>query len=46
MLVSDALSLAGMGDGRIRVGGLEVEVIDGRATLAGTTTLAGFGHRA
>jgi N-acetylglucosamine-6-phosphate deacetylase len=41
MLVSDALSLAGMGDGRIRVGGLEVEVIDGRATLAGTTTLAG-----
>jgi N-acetylglucosamine-6-phosphate deacetylase len=30
-----------MGDGRIRVGGLEVEVIDGRATLAGTTTLAG-----
>ena len=41
MLVSDALSLAGTGDGRARVGGLEVEVIDGRATLAGTTTLAG-----
>ncbi len=41
MLVSDALSLAGTGDGRTRVGGLEVEVIDGRATLAGTTTLAG-----
>jgi N-acetylglucosamine-6-phosphate deacetylase len=41
LLVSDALSLAGMGDGRVRVGGLEVEVVRGRATLAGTTTLAG-----
>jgi N-acetylglucosamine-6-phosphate deacetylase len=41
MLVSDALSLAGTGGGRARVGGLEVEVVDGRATLAGTTTLAG-----
>ncbi len=41
VLVSDALSLAGMGDGRTTVGGLEVEVRDGRATLAGTSTLAG-----
>jgi N-acetylglucosamine-6-phosphate deacetylase len=41
LLVSDALSLAGTPGGRARVGGLEVEVIDGRAILAGTTTLAG-----
>ncbi len=41
VLVSDALSLAGVGDGRTTVGGLEVEVRDGRCTLAGTTTLAG-----
>jgi N-acetylglucosamine-6-phosphate deacetylase len=41
LLVSDALPLAGMGDGRTIVGGLEVEVRDGRATLLGTTTLAG-----
>jgi len=39
--VSDALPLAGMGDGRTVIGGLEVEVRDGRATLAGTSTLAG-----
>jgi len=41
VLVSDAILLAGMGDGRVRVGTLEVEVVDGRATLVGTTTLAG-----
>ena len=41
LLVSDALALAGMGDGRGRLGGLEVEVVGGRATLAGTSTLAG-----
>ncbi len=41
LLVSDALPLAGMGDGRTSVGGLAVEVRDGRATLAGTDTLAG-----
>ena len=41
ILVSDAVSQAGMGDGRTTVGGLEVEVRDGRVTLAGTTTLAG-----
>ncbi len=41
LLVSDALSLAGTGDGRTIVGTLEVEVVGGRVTLAGTTTLAG-----
>jgi N-acetylglucosamine-6-phosphate deacetylase len=41
LLVSDAIPLAGMGDGRARIGGLEVEVLGGRVTLVGTTTLAG-----
>jgi len=41
VLVSDALPLAGMGDGNGSVGGLEVEVRGGRATLLGTATLAG-----
>ena len=41
LLVSDALALAGTGDGRGRIGGLEVEVAGDRVTLAGTTTLAG-----
>jgi N-acetylglucosamine-6-phosphate deacetylase len=41
LLVSDAISLAGMGDGRGTVGGLDVEVVAGRVTLTGTTTLAG-----
>ncbi|MBI3749793.1 MAG: N-acetylglucosamine-6-phosphate deacetylase [Chloroflexi bacterium] len=41
LLVSDAISLTGMGDGRARIGGLEVEVVGGRVTLAGTSTLAG-----
>ncbi len=41
LLVSDALSVAGTGDGRGRIGRLEIEVRDGRATLAGTSTLAG-----
>ncbi len=41
VLISDALPLAGMGDGRTRVGGLEVDVRGGRATLVGTDTLAG-----
>jgi N-acetylglucosamine-6-phosphate deacetylase len=40
-LVSDALALAGTGDGRGRIGGLDVEVVGDRATLAGTATLAG-----
>lgn len=41
LLVSDALAVAGTGDGRGRIGKLEIEVTDGRATLAGTDTLAG-----
>ncbi|HYO42522.1 MAG TPA: N-acetylglucosamine-6-phosphate deacetylase [Candidatus Limnocylindrales bacterium] len=41
VLVSDALAMAGTGDGLGHVGGLEVEVRGGRATLAGTETLAG-----
>jgi N-acetylglucosamine-6-phosphate deacetylase len=41
LLVSDAIALAGMGDGQGWIGGLPVEVSDGRVTLAGTTTLAG-----
>ena len=41
LLVSDAMSLAGTGDGRARIGGLEVEVVGQRVTLVGTTTLAG-----
>ena len=41
LAVSDAISLAGTGDGRGRVGTLEVEVRGDRVTLAGTSTLAG-----
>jgi N-acetylglucosamine-6-phosphate deacetylase len=41
LLVSDAIALAGMGDGRTTIGGLDVDVVGVRATLAGTTTLAG-----
>jgi N-acetylglucosamine-6-phosphate deacetylase len=41
LLVSDALPIAGTGDGRGWIGGLEVEVVGQRATLAGTSTLAG-----
>ncbi len=41
VLVSDAIALAGMGDGTGSLGGLAVEVQGGRVTLAGTNTLAG-----
>jgi len=41
LLVSDALPIAGVGDGETALGGLAVEVRGGRATVAGTTTLAG-----
>jgi N-acetylglucosamine-6-phosphate deacetylase len=41
LLVSDAISLAGTGDGRGTIGGLEVEVVGQRVTLTGTSTLAG-----
>ena len=41
LLVSDAVALAGIGDGQGWIGGLAVEVRGERVTLAGTTTLAG-----
>jgi N-acetylglucosamine-6-phosphate deacetylase len=41
ILVSDALSLSGTGPGRTTVGATEVEVLEDRAVVAGTTTLAG-----
>ena len=41
ILVSDAISLAGIGDGTAVMGGLRVEVRGGRVTLAGSDTLAG-----
>jgi N-acetylglucosamine-6-phosphate deacetylase len=41
MLVSDAVAIAGTESERGRIGGLDVEVVDGRVVLAGTTTLAG-----
>ena len=41
LLVSDALAIAGTGDGRGTIGGLEIEVVGPRVTLAGTSTLAG-----
>jgi N-acetylglucosamine-6-phosphate deacetylase len=41
LLVSDAITLTGLGDGRARIGGLEVEVVGQRVTLVGTSTLAG-----
>jgi N-acetylglucosamine-6-phosphate deacetylase len=41
LLVSDAISLAGTGDGHGRIGTLEVDVRGDRVTLSGTETLAG-----
>jgi N-acetylglucosamine-6-phosphate deacetylase len=41
LLVSDAIALAGTGDGRGSIGSLEVEVVGPKVTLAGTSTLAG-----
>ncbi len=41
ILVSDALSLAGMGEGRVIVGGQEVEVRGGRCEIVASGTLAG-----
>ncbi len=41
LLVSDALAVAGTGEGSGRIGEMEIEVREGRATLAGTSTLAG-----
>jgi N-acetylglucosamine-6-phosphate deacetylase len=39
--VSDAISLAGMGDGRARIGELEIEVRGHRSTLVGSEVIAG-----
>jgi N-acetylglucosamine-6-phosphate deacetylase len=41
MLISDAIPNAGLGDGRSTVGGLAIEIVGMRVTLAGTSTLAG-----
>jgi N-acetylglucosamine-6-phosphate deacetylase len=41
LLVSDALALAGMGDGRITIAGLEIEVRGQRCMIVGSGTLAG-----
>ena len=41
LLVSDALALAGMGDGRMTIGGLEIEVRGQGSTLVDSGTLAG-----
>src|SRR5258708_38281318 len=43
VLVSDAIAMAGLGDGRGTIGGLAVEVGGQRGTLVGTTTLARSG---
>jgi N-acetylglucosamine-6-phosphate deacetylase len=40
-LVTDAMAAAGMVDGRYRLGSLAVDVVDGVARVAGTTTIAG-----
>lgn len=40
-LVTDAMAAAALGDGRYRLGPLEVTVADGVAHVAGTATLAG-----
>ena len=41
LLVSDAIAPGGTSATRARLGGLEIDVHDGQATLAGTDTLAG-----
>jgi N-acetylglucosamine-6-phosphate deacetylase len=41
LLVSDAIPLAGTGNGRGRLGSLDIEIAGERVTLAGTQTLAG-----
>lgn len=41
VLVTDAMAAAAAEPGRYQLGGLDVDVADGKALLAGTTTLAG-----
>jgi N-acetylglucosamine-6-phosphate deacetylase len=40
-LITDAMSAAGAGDGHYQIGRMNVEVADGVANLAGTSTIAG-----
>lgn len=40
-LITDAMAAAGVGDGRYGLGELDVEVVDGVARVAGTSTIAG-----
>ncbi|MGA8248852.1 MAG: N-acetylglucosamine-6-phosphate deacetylase, partial [Nocardioides sp.] len=40
-LVTDAMAATGMSDGRYELGGLVVDVVEGRARVNGTNTLAG-----
>ena len=40
-LVTDAMAATGMADGRYGLGPLDVDVVDGVATVAGTDTIAG-----
>lgn len=40
-LVTDAMSAAGMSDGRYRLGSMDVDVTGGTARIAGTETIAG-----
>jgi N-acetylglucosamine-6-phosphate deacetylase len=39
-LVTDAMAAAGLGDGRYRLGPMDVEVVDGVARIPGTETIA------
>lgn len=41
VLVTDAMAAASAASGRYALGGLDVDVMDGRAVIAGTDTLAG-----
>ncbi|GAB49896.1 N-acetylglucosamine-6-phosphate deacetylase [Mobilicoccus pelagius] len=41
VVVTDAMSAAGMTDGRYLLGALDVDVVDGTARVAGTPTIAG-----
>lgn len=40
-LITDAMAAAGMSDGAYTLGALDVDVVDGVATVAGTDTIAG-----
>jgi N-acetylglucosamine-6-phosphate deacetylase len=40
-LITDAMAAAGVGGGRYQIGRMDVEVADGVAVVAGTSTIAG-----